>query len=75
MNVGNRHTIVPGGWTHEQDNMTERTIARESGFNDCRRQTDVDVAPAYACWQATRDDWTRVRARWDAASPIPAGCG
>src|SRR5690606_11970679 len=71
MNVQNRHTVVPGGWTHEQDNTktvrradgsTERTIARESGFNDYQKATDVDFAPAYAYWNATRDYWARVRA-------------
>jgi hypothetical protein len=82
MNVENRHTIVPGGWTHEQDNTktvrradgsTERTIAREFGFNDYQKGTDVDFAPAYAYWNATRDYWARVRARWDAALAHPAG--
>lgn len=82
MNVENRHTIVPGGWTHEQDNTktvrradgsTERTIAREFGFNDYQKDTDVDFAPAYAYWNATRDYWARVRARWDAALAHPQG--
>ena len=82
MNVQNRHTVVPGGWTHEQDNTktvrradgsTERTIARESGFNDYQKATDVDFAPAYAYWNATRGYWARVRARWDAALADPAG--
>ncbi|MGJ4804029.1 DUF6607 family protein [Luteimonas sp. SDU82] len=82
MNVENRHTIVPGGWTHEQDNTktvrrvdgsTERTIAREFGFNDYRRDTDVDFAPAYAYWNATREYWARVRARWDRALAHPSG--
>lgn len=74
MNVENRHTIVPGGWTHEQDNTkavraadgsTERTIAREYGFNDYRKDTDVDFTPALDYWAATSDYWARVRARWD----------
>ncbi len=73
MNVENRHTIVPGGWTHEQDNTkavrradgsTERTIARESGFNDYRSDTDVDFTPAYDYWKATSGYWSRVRERW-----------
>ncbi len=75
MNVENRHTIVPGGWTHEQDNTktvraadgsTERTIAREYGFNDYRKDTDVDFTPAHDYWKATAGYWERVRARWDA---------
>lgn len=82
MNVENRHTIVPGGWTHEQDNTkavrradgsTERTIAREFGFNDYRKTTEVDFKPAYDYWAATRDYWARVRTRWDAALANPAG--
>src|SRR5690606_19148438 len=74
MNVENRHTIVPGGWTHEQDNTkvvrradggTERTIAREFGFNDYQKDTDVDFSPAYDYWNATQDYWAKVRARWE----------
>ena len=73
MNVENRHTIVPGGWTHEQDNTkalraadgsTERTIAREYGFNDYRSDTDVDFSPAHDYWKATAGYWARVRERW-----------
>ncbi len=75
MNVENRHTIVPGGWTHEQDNTkavraadgsTVRTIAREYGFNDYRSDTDVDFTPALDYWKATAGYWERVRTRWDA---------
>lgn len=77
INAENRHTIVPGGWTHEQDNTktvrdatdgtTLRTLARESGFNDYRRTTEVDFGPAYRYWEKTRDYWAGVRSRWDAA--------
>ncbi|MDH5834644.1 DUF6607 family protein [Luteimonas kalidii] len=82
MNVENRHTIVPGGWTHEQDNTkavrradgsTERTVARETGFNDYVRTGALDFQPAYDYWNATRDYWARVRARWDAALGHPDG--
>lgn len=82
MNVENRHTIVPGGWTHEQDNTkvvrgadgsTLRTVARESGFNDYRRGSDVDFSPAHAYWRATAGYWARVRARW--ARHLHAGGG
>lgn len=74
MNVENRHTIVPGGWTHEQDNTkvvraadgsTVRTVAREFGFNDYRSDTDVDFSPAHEYWKATAAYWERVRERWD----------
>ncbi|GIX35398.1 MAG: hypothetical protein KatS3mg126_1177 [Lysobacteraceae bacterium] len=72
LNVENRHTVVPGGWTHEQDNTkTLRTAAglqvlvREFGFNDYRRTEEVDFGPAYRYWEATKDYWARVRAAWD----------
>ena len=82
MNVENRHTIVPGGWTHEQDNTktvrradgsTERTIAREFGFNDYIRTAELDFKPAYDYWNATKDYWARVRARWDERLADPRG--
>lgn len=78
----NRHTIVPGGWTHEQDNAKvvrdaagrpQRTIARESGFNDYRKGSTVDFTPAHDYWKATQAYWARVRTRWDAALANPAG--
>ncbi len=73
MNVENRHTIVPGGWTHEQDNTktvrkadrTSATVAREFGFNDYRKVQDYDFGPAYRYWDATKGYWARVRAEWD----------
>jgi len=58
----NRHTIVPGGWSHEQDNTKASgnpageitaLIVREAGFNDYRR--------------------TDVRARWQNALTEPHG--
>ncbi len=75
LNVENRHTIVPGGWTHEQDNTktlraadgsTQRTIAREYGFNDYRKTAEVDFKPAYDYWKGTQAYWARVRGLWDA---------
>jgi hypothetical protein len=75
LNVENRHTITPFGWTHEQDNTKvvregERTVAtltREFGFNDYRRTTATDFGPAYRYWQATAPFWAAVRSRWQAA--------
>lgn len=74
LNVENRHSIVPGGWTHEQDNTktlrgadgTSQTIAREFGFNDYRKAEGFDFGPAYRYWEATQGYWARVRAEWDA---------
>ncbi len=78
----NRHTIVPAGWTHEQDNTkairdadgnVTGAIAREFGFNDYRRTDAIDFAPAIAYWEATQGYWARVRARWAARLADPAG--
>lgn len=76
INAENRHTLLPGGWTHEQDNTktvrdasggTVRTLVREFGFNDYRKVSDFDFGPAYRYWERTAPYWARVRARWDAA--------
>jgi hypothetical protein len=76
INAENRHTIVPGGWTHEQDNTktvrdgdgaTMRTLVREFGFNDYRKAEGFDFGPAYRYWQRTSAYWASVRRRWDAA--------
>ena len=73
LDVVNRHTIVRGGWTHEQFNTkvlrgadgSRSEIAREFGFNDYQKDTDVDFGPAYRYWEATAGYWARVRAHWD----------
>jgi len=73
MSVINRHTLTPGGWTHEQFNTkvlrkpdgTQVALAREFGFNDYQKTTDTDFKPAYTYWQATQGYWAKVRARWD----------
>jgi hypothetical protein len=71
LNVENRHTIVAGGWTHEQDNTkvvrgadSSRSLVREFGFNDYQRVDDVDFSPAHDYWRATAGYWARVRAQW-----------
>ena len=71
--VVNRHTLTPNGWTHEQFNTkvqrnadgSQVEIAREFGFNDYQKDTDVDFGPAYRYWEATAGYWARVRAHWD----------
>ncbi len=73
MSVINRHTLTPSGWTHEQFNTkvlrkpdgTQVALAREFGFNDYQKTTEVDFKPAHAYWQATQGYWAKVRARWD----------
>ena len=52
---------------------TQVELAREFGFNDYRKTTEVDFRPAYEYWDATRDFWARVRARWDAFLSKPPG--
>ena len=79
--VVNRHTLTPGGWTHEQFNTKVlrgadggmQEIAREFGFNDYSRDTDVDFAPARRYWQATAEYWARVRTRWERFLDQPPG--
>ncbi|HYM85105.1 MAG TPA: DUF6607 family protein, partial [Pseudoxanthomonas sp.] len=69
----NRHTITPNGWTHEQFNTkvlrrpdgSQAELAREFGFNDYQKTTEVDFKPAYTYWNATRDYWGKVRSRWN----------
>lgn len=73
LNVENRHTVTPGGWTHEQDNTkvvrgadgSSRPLVREFGFNEYRRTDAVDFSPAYNYWRETAAFWREVRAGWD----------
>lgn len=67
----NRHTLVPTGWVHEQDNVKLRllgpgteALAREVGLNRYERAVDVDANAALAYWRATEDYWRDVRATW-----------
>ncbi|MFE0501599.1 DUF6607 family protein [Lysobacter soli] len=77
----NRHTLTPSGWTHEQFNTkvlrkpdgTQVELAREFGFNDYQKTTEVDFKPAYTYWTATKDYWAKVRARWERYLGQPPG--
>ena len=81
LNVENRHTITPDGWTHEQDNTkvvrrdgaADRTLVREFGFNEYRRISGFDFGPGRAYWHRTAPFWATVRARWDAKLAAPEG--
>lgn len=72
LNVENRHTITPEGWTHEQDNSkvlrvngeTEAVLVREFGFNNYIRTDETDFSAAYEYWNETRDYWAQVRKTW-----------
>ncbi|WP_442683495.1 DUF6607 family protein [Stenotrophomonas sp. JC08] len=71
--VVNRHTLTPNGWTHEQFNTkvqrnadgSQLEIAREFGFNDYLKTTEVDFTPALDYWKGTAPFWAQVRQRWD----------
>jgi hypothetical protein len=73
LNVENRHTITPQGWTHEQDNTkvvrgvdgADRSLVREFGFNDYRRISGYDFTPGYTYWKETGPFWRTVRQRWE----------
>ncbi len=77
----NRHTLTPAGWTHEQFNTkvlrkpdgAQVELAREFGFNDYQKTTDVDFKPAYTYWNATEGYWAKVRARWASYLDQPPG--
>jgi hypothetical protein len=72
----NRHTIVPTGWTHEQDNLKAITdengrldseqpfLAREMGVNRYERVTGFDFGPGDEYWDATAEFWALVRDAW-----------
>ena len=71
LNVENRHTITPQGWTHEQDNTKvirknnkDIILVREFGFNDYRRITGFNFSPGLDYWEATAPFWAQVRKRW-----------
>lgn len=79
LNVENRHTITPNGWTHEQDNTKvvrregrDRVLVREFGFNDYRLVAGYDFSPARRYWEQTAPFWAAVRARWDRMLQGPA---
>jgi hypothetical protein len=68
----NRVTVLPLGWTHEQDNAKlvqggdrTRQLAREVGVDRYERIVDFDFAPGDAYWKATSPFWTWVRKGWE----------
>jgi len=67
----NRHTILPTGWVHEQDNLKlvleghkTRRLAREVGVDRYERLRDFDFSGADTYWQATSPFWALVRESW-----------
>lgn len=72
----NRHTVLPTGWTHEQDNLKMVTnqdgtphpvtpfLAREIGVNRYDRITGFDFSAGDEYWAASGPFWSLVRAKW-----------
>jgi len=72
----NRHTILPDGWVHEEDNrkvvleaegdgiVPVDTLAREAGVNRYQRLSDYDWSAGERYWQRTAPFWRQVRAAW-----------
>ncbi len=72
----NRHTILPGGWVQEEENLKAvfdesgnvaaemPFVARELGVNRYELITDFDFSSADEYWDATAAFWADVRAAW-----------
>jgi hypothetical protein len=73
----NRHTILPRGWAHEENNLKlvldERGelaaqnayLARELGVNRYERIEGFDFSAGDEYWMRTAPFWADVRAVWD----------
>lgn len=73
----NRHTIIPTGWTQEENNLktvlnaqrmvSDATpyVAREYGVARYERIRDADFAAADRYYERTRVFWDDVRDRWN----------
>ena len=65
----NRHTITPGGWVQEENNLKyslgqKRYLAREYGVARYERIKDHDFAPGESYYKRTEPFWAEVRAAW-----------
>lgn len=72
----NRHTIVPTGWVHEENNYKvvldesgsaakpTAYLARELGLNRYERIKDFDFSAGFEYWEATAAFWKDVRIAW-----------
>lgn len=69
----NRHTVMPWGWTHEQDNSklvveedgAVHELVREIGVNTYRNTDLSNDQAARDYWAATQDYWAMVRGYFD----------
>jgi len=74
----NRHSITPGGWVQEENNVKlalagyapggRRVLAREYGVARYERIRDYDFGPAERYFAATEPFWAEVRAAWREAA-------
>jgi hypothetical protein len=66
----NRHSITPGGWIQEENNLKialgaeRRALAREYGVARYERIRDYDFGAAERYFNATEPFWAEVRAAW-----------
>jgi hypothetical protein len=72
----NRHTIAPGGWVQEEENLKVALdengalraetpyLARELGVNRYERIVDFDFSAGDRYWEQTSLFWQDVRAAW-----------
>jgi hypothetical protein len=66
----NRHSITPGGWIQEENNLKlalgaeRRALAREYGVARYERIRDYDFGAAERYFTATEPFWAEVRAAW-----------
>ncbi|MEL7311996.1 MAG: DUF6607 family protein [Pseudomonadota bacterium] len=73
----NRHTILPTGWLHEEDNLKAvlmdgeqamdapiRYLARETGVNRYELITDHDFSGGDEYWAKSAEFWSDVRDTW-----------
>lgn len=72
----NRHTIVPNGWVHEEENYKVKLdsnnkrnsqkhyLAKELGLNRYERIIEHDFSAGDLYWQQTSAFWGDVRAVW-----------
>ena len=75
----NRHSIVPGGWTHEENNLKvvldetgafraeQPYLAREIGVNRYQRIVDFDFSAGDDYWSRTAAFWGDVVDWWESA--------
>lgn len=72
----NRHTIVPTGWVHEQENYKvaldstdenakqKRYVAKEIGLNRYEKIINHDFSAGDQYWEETQAFWSDVRTAW-----------